>query len=50
MTLYISVKQEIVLGSLLNLATVQAPDLAKSWFALAGWCYKWGRKLIDGAR
>nr|CAB3266393.1 serine/threonine-protein kinase SMG1 [Phallusia mammillata] len=43
------VNQEIVLGSLLNLSTLQAPDLAKSWFALAGWCYKWGRKIIDGA-
>jgi hypothetical protein len=22
----------------------------KSWFTLAGWCYKWGRKSVDNAR
>ena len=48
--LFIAVNQEIILGSILNLATTQAPDLAKSWFNMAGWCYKWGRKILDAAK
>ncbi|CAK8695398.1 unnamed protein product [Clavelina lepadiformis] len=43
------VNHEIIIGSLLNLATIQAPDMAKAWFTMAGWSYKWGRKLIDQA-
>lgn len=23
------------------------PDLAKTWFNLANWTYKWGRKCLD---
>ncbi|XP_059145931.1 serine/threonine-protein kinase SMG1-like [Physella acuta] len=40
---------EGVIGSLLHLSSIQSPILAKSWFTLAGWCYKWGRKAVDNA-
>ncbi|XP_077975239.1 serine/threonine-protein kinase SMG1-like isoform X1 [Styela clava] len=40
---------EILLGTLVNAATIQNPDLAKAWFHSAGWCYKWGRKIVDTA-
>ena len=46
----ISVHHELVLGSLYSLATTQAPELAKSWLSLAGWCFKWGKKTIDSAK
>ena len=38
-----------VVGQLLNLSAIQAPGLSKAWFALGGWCYKWGRKALDSA-
>ncbi|XP_077868684.1 serine/threonine-protein kinase SMG1-like [Saccoglossus kowalevskii] len=38
---------DAVCGRLLHLSTMQAPDLAKAWSALANWCYKWGRKAVD---
>ena len=41
---------ESVCGQLLHLATMQAPDLGKAWFNLAGWCYRWGRKTVEQAR
>ena len=41
---------EKVIGRLLHLATLECPALAKSWFIMAGWCYKWGRKTVDNAR
>ncbi|XP_076458807.1 serine/threonine-protein kinase SMG1-like [Babylonia areolata] len=40
---------ERVVGRLLHLATMESPGLAKAWFLLAGWCYKWGRKTVDTA-
>ncbi|KAH9498432.1 Serine/threonine-protein kinase smg1 [Bulinus truncatus] len=40
---------EAVIGRLLHLSSIQSPILAKSWFTLAGWCYKWGRKAVDNA-
>nr|KAG5704899.1 hypothetical protein BaRGS_003882 [Batillaria attramentaria] len=40
---------ERVMGQLLHLATMESPSLAKAWFMLAGWCYKWGRKTVDNA-
>lgn len=41
---------DLVVGQLLSLSTHQSPCLAKAWFSLAGWCYKWGRKAVDSAR
>ena len=41
---------ERVVGRLLHLAAMESPGLAKAWFMLAGWCYKWGRKTVDNAR
>lgn len=40
---------ERVVGRLLHMATMESPSLAKAWFLLAGWCYKWGRKTVDTA-
>ena len=41
---------DFVLGQLYQLSTSQAPELAKSWAALASWAYRWGRKVVDNAR
>lgn len=41
---------DAIIGRLYHLSTMKSPSLAKAWFALAGWCYKWGRKAIDNAR
>ncbi|XP_036378986.1 serine/threonine-protein kinase SMG1 [Megalops cyprinoides] len=40
---------DFVLGQLYQLSTAQAPELAKSWAALASWAYRWGRKVVDNA-
>ena len=40
---------DLLVEKLLTLSTSHCPTLAKSWFALAGWCYKWGRKAVDNA-
>uniref|UniRef100_A0A2C9LZC5 non-specific serine/threonine protein kinase n=1 Tax=Biomphalaria glabrata TaxID=6526 RepID=A0A2C9LZC5_BIOGL len=42
-------ESEAIIGRLLHLSSIQSPILAKSWFTLAGWCYKWGRKAVDNA-
>ncbi|KAK7938455.1 hypothetical protein WMY93_001781 [Mugilogobius chulae] len=38
-----------VLGQLYQLSTSLAPEMAKSWSALASWSYRWGRKVVDNA-
>ena len=38
-----------IVGRLLHLSTIQCEALPKAWYALAGWCYKWGRKAVDNA-
>uniref|UniRef100_A0A672JXD5 Serine/threonine-protein kinase SMG1 n=1 Tax=Sinocyclocheilus grahami TaxID=75366 RepID=A0A672JXD5_SINGR len=40
---------DFVLGQLYQLSTTQAPEVAKSWAALASWAYRWGRKVVDNA-
>ncbi|XP_056143769.1 serine/threonine-protein kinase SMG1 [Lampris incognitus] len=40
---------DFVLGQLYQLSTNQAPEVAKSWAALASWAYRWGRKVVDNA-
>uniref|UniRef100_A0A4W6DZP7 non-specific serine/threonine protein kinase n=1 Tax=Lates calcarifer TaxID=8187 RepID=A0A4W6DZP7_LATCA len=40
---------DFVLGQLYQLATSLAPEVAKSWAALASWAYRWGRKVVDNA-
>ncbi|GCC18493.1 hypothetical protein chiPu_0017960 [Chiloscyllium punctatum] len=40
---------DFVLGQLYHLSAVQAPEIAKSWAALASWAYRWGRKVVDNA-
>lgn len=41
---------DFVLGQLYQLSTYLAPEMAKSWAALASWAYRWGRKVVDNAR
>ena len=41
---------DFVLGQLYQLSTSLAPEVAKSWAALASWAYRWGRKVVDNAR
>ncbi|XP_023677609.2 serine/threonine-protein kinase SMG1 isoform X1 [Paramormyrops kingsleyae] len=38
---------DLVLGQLYQLSASQAPEVAKSWAALASWAYRWGRKVAD---
>ncbi|XP_029016036.1 serine/threonine-protein kinase SMG1 [Betta splendens] len=40
---------EFVLGQLYQLSASLAPEVAKSWAALASWTYRWGRKVVDNA-
>ncbi|XP_065588599.1 serine/threonine-protein kinase SMG1 isoform X4 [Cyrtonyx montezumae] len=40
---------DFILGQLYHLSSVQAPEVAKSWAALANWAYRWGRKVVDNA-
>ncbi|XP_030645489.1 serine/threonine-protein kinase SMG1 isoform X2 [Chanos chanos] len=42
-------ESDFVLGQLYQLSTSQAPEVAKSWAALASWAYRWGRKVVDNA-
>ena len=43
-------KHEYAIGQMLHLATVHCPSLAKAWWALAGWCYRIGRKNLEALR
>ena len=38
---------EIIIGDLLDLATNISPNLKKTWFSYANWCYKFGKKNFD---
>ncbi|XP_069762352.1 serine/threonine-protein kinase SMG1 isoform X4 [Narcine bancroftii] len=40
---------DFVLGQLYHLSAIHAPEIAKSWAALASWAYRWGRKVVDNA-
>ncbi|XP_053551228.1 serine/threonine-protein kinase SMG1 isoform X2 [Bombina bombina] len=42
-------ESDFILGQLYHLSSVQAPEVAKSWAALASWAYRWGRKVVDNA-
>lgn len=35
------------IGKLLQFGVKQCPDLAKAWFALGNWSYRWGRKMVE---
>lgn len=43
-------RYEFAIGQLLHLATIFSPMLAKSWWSLAGWCYRIGRKNLEALR
>ena len=43
-------KHEYAIGQMLHLSTVHCPTLAKAWWALAGWCYRIGRKNLEALR
>ena len=43
-------KHEYAIGQMLHLSTIHCPSLAKAWWALAGWCYRIGRKNLEALR
>ena len=43
-------KHEYAIGQMLHLGTIHCPSLAKAWWALAGWCYRIGRKNLEALR
>lgn len=38
---------EMATGALLRHALAVCPTLPKAWATYAGWCYRWGRRVID---
>lgn len=47
---YICDKMPLVdsaVGKLLQSGAVKCPEMTKVWFALGGWCYRWGRKMVE---
>lgn len=34
-------------GKLLQFGVNQCPGLAKAWASFAGWCFRWGRKMVE---
>lgn len=36
-----------MIGKLIQESTRQCPELAKSWYSLGAWFYRWGRKLVE---
>lgn len=40
---------DIIIGKLMQLGVNQCPELPNAWANFAGWCYKWGRKIVDNS-
>ncbi|KAK0173761.1 hypothetical protein PV328_006909 [Microctonus aethiopoides] len=40
---------DIIIGKLMQLGVSQCPELSAAWSNFAGWCYKWGRKIVDNS-
>lgn len=40
---------DMIIGRLMQLGVNQCPDLPLAWSSFAGWCYKWGRKIVDNS-
>jgi hypothetical protein len=36
---------ERILGELIDFSTAICPNLAKTWYTLANWSFKWGEKM-----
>ncbi|XP_057324226.1 serine/threonine-protein kinase SMG1 isoform X1 [Microplitis mediator] len=41
---------DMVIGKLMQLGVNQCPDFPAVWASFAGWCYKWGRKIVDNSQ
>lgn len=41
---------DMIIGKLIQLGVNQCPELPVAWSSFAGWCYKWGRKMVDDAK
>uniref|UniRef100_A0A6A7FPI8 non-specific serine/threonine protein kinase n=2 Tax=Hirondellea gigas TaxID=1518452 RepID=A0A6A7FPI8_9CRUS len=39
--------KEQLVAQCLSLATLHSPNLAKTWYRLGSWCFKWGRTIVD---
>ena len=40
-------RSESLIGDLLDIATVVSPNLAKTWYVFANWCFQWGKKCTN---
>lgn len=40
---------DVIVGKVVQLGVNQCPDLPAAWSNFAGWCYKWGRKIVDNS-
>ncbi|XP_053678248.1 serine/threonine-protein kinase Smg1 [Anopheles nili] len=38
-----------LIGTLLQGSVNRSPDLAKAWFALGSWLYRWGRRIVENS-
>lgn len=38
---------DTVIGKLIQESTRRCPELAKAWYTLGAWFYRWGRKLVE---
>ncbi|XP_058811557.1 serine/threonine-protein kinase Smg1 [Topomyia yanbarensis] len=38
---------DIVVGKLLQTSVQRCPELAKAWYQLGSWCYRWGKKMVE---
>ncbi|XP_063980993.1 serine/threonine-protein kinase SMG1 [Diachasmimorpha longicaudata] len=41
---------DMVIGKLMQLGVNQCPELPEVWAEFAAWCYKWGKRIMDGSR
>ena len=41
---------DMITGKLIQLGVNQCPELSLAWSSFAGWCYKWGHKIVDESK
>ncbi|XP_043280213.1 serine/threonine-protein kinase SMG1 isoform X1 [Venturia canescens] len=43
-------RSDMIIGKLIQLGVNQCPELSVAWSSFAGWCYKWGHKIVDDSK
>lgn len=43
-------RNDMIIGKLIQLGVNQCPELPVAWSSFAGWCYKWGHKIVDDSK